>query len=163
MRPIEHEEVEEAAMQMEKGTAPGPNGFMVYFFQFFWDLVKEEVWEIVEESRKSKRILKAFNATFLTLIPKEQGASAPDKFRPICLCNVILKIITKVIANRLKSLLHLLISSEQTGFVEGCQILDGIILAHEMIHSLKQTKSSGMLLKVDLAKAYDKVDWKYME
>lgn len=111
MRPIEWEEVEEAVMQMEKGTAPGPNGFTVDFYQFFWDLVKEEVWEIVEESRKSKRNLKAFNATFLTLIPKEQGAFASDKFRPISLCNVILKIITKVIANHLKPLLPLLISS----------------------------------------------------
>ena len=163
MRPIEREEVEEVVMQMEKGTTPGPDDFMVDFYQFSWDLVKEEVWEIVEESRKTKRILKAFNATFLTLIPKEQGATAPDKFRPISLCNVILKIITKVIANHLKSLLPSLISSEQTGFVEGHQILDGIILAYEMIHSLKHTKSPGMLLKVDLVKAYDKVDWKYMK
>ena len=92
MRPIEQEEVKEAVMQMEKGSAPGPDGFTVDFYQFFWDLVKEEVWEIVEESRKSKSIIKAFNATFLTLIPKEQGANSPDKFRPISLCNVILKI-----------------------------------------------------------------------
>lgn len=97
---------------MEKGTAPGPDGFTVDFYQFFWDIVKEEVWEIVEESRKSKRILKAFNATFLTLISKEQGANSLEKFHPISLCNVILKIITKVIANRLKPLLPLLMSSE---------------------------------------------------
>ena len=99
-------------MQMENGTAPGPDGFMVDFYQFFWDLVKEEVWEIVEESRKSKRILKTFNATFLTLIPKENGANFPEKFCQISLCNVILKIITKVIANCLKPLLPLLISSK---------------------------------------------------
>lgn len=96
--------------------------------------------------------------TFLTLIPKEQGADTLDKFQPIFLCNVILKIITNVLANRLKPLLPNLISPKQTGFVEACQILDGIIMAHEMIHSLKQTKTLGMLLKVDLAKAYDKVD-----
>lgn len=150
-------------MQMEKGTAPGPDGFTIDFYQFFWDIVKEEVQEIVEESRRTKRILKAFNATFLTLIPKEQGANSPEKFRPISLCNVILKIITNVIANRLKPLLLFLVSSKQTGFVEGRQILDDIILAHEMIHSLKQTKSPSMLLKVDLAKAYDKVDWDYLK
>lgn len=71
MRPIEHEEVEEAVFQMEKGKAPGPDGFTVDFFQQCWDLVKEEVWEIVEESRRIGRVLKAFNSTFLTLIPKE--------------------------------------------------------------------------------------------
>jgi hypothetical protein len=60
-----------------------------------------------------------------------------DKFHPISLCNVIYKIITKVIANRLKPILHSIISPEQGGFVEGRQILDGIIVAHETIHSLK--------------------------
>ena len=71
MHPIDREEVEEVVMQMDKGTTPSPDGFIVDFFQQFWDLVKEEVWEIVEESRRSRRILKSFNATFLTLIPKE--------------------------------------------------------------------------------------------
>ena len=127
-------------MQMEKGTAPRPDDFTVDFYQFFWDIVKEEVWEIVEESRRTRRILKAFNATFLTLIPKEQGENTPEKFRPISLCNVILKIVTKVIVNRLKPLLPSLVSSKQTRFVEGCQILDGIILAHEIIHSLKRSQ-----------------------
>ena len=163
MRPIEWEEVEVAVMQMEKGTTLGPDGFTVDFYQFFWDIVKEEVWEIVEESRRTRRILKAFNATFLTLIPKDRGVDSLEKFHPISLCNVILKIITKVIANHLKPLLPFLVSSEQMGFMEGRQILDGIILAHEMIHSLKKSKSPGMLLKVDLAKAYDKVDWDYLE
>ena len=56
-----------------------------------------------------------------------------------------------------------LISPEQTSFVEGRQILDGIILTHEMIHSLKQTKTLGMLLKVDMAKVYDKVNWSFLK
>jgi hypothetical protein len=76
---------------------------------------------------------------------------------------VILKIITKVLANRLKPLLPIMISSEQTSFIEGLQFLDGIILAHEMIHSLKKTKTPSMLLKVDLAEAYDKVDWSFLK
>ena len=74
---------------------------------------------IVEESKTKRRVLKAFNATFLTLIPKDAGADTPDKFRPIALCNVIYKIISKVIANQLKSPLPMLISPEQSIFVEG--------------------------------------------
>lgn len=109
------------------------------------------------------RVLKAFKATFLSLIPKENGADTPGKFRPISLCNVVLKIITKVMAYRLKPLLPGLVSQEQSGFVEGRQILDGIILTQEMIHSLKQTKIPGMLIKVDLAKAYDKVSWRFLK
>ena len=74
---------------------------------------------IVEDYRTKKGVLKAFNSTFLTLIPKEAGVDTPDKFRLIALCNAIYKIISKVIANRLKPLLPLLIIPEQSGFVEG--------------------------------------------
>ena len=116
---------------MEKGKAPGPDGFTIDFFQNCWDLVKEELWEVVEESKRTKRVLKAFNTTFLSLIPKEQGVDSPGKFRPISLCNVVLKIITKVMANRLKPILPELVSQEQSGFVEGRQILDGIIFTQE--------------------------------
>ena len=82
-------------------------------------------------------LLPSLNSTFITPVPKENQAATPDKFRPIALCNVIYKFISKVITNRLKLLLPLLISPEQTGYVEGRQILEGIILTHEVIHSLK--------------------------
>ena len=81
--------------------------------------MKEEVVDIVEEYRNKRGVLKSFNATFLTLIPKEAGTDTPKKFRPIVLCNVIYKIISKVIANHIKTLLLKLISLEQLGFVEG--------------------------------------------
>lgn len=84
-------------------------------------------------------------------------------FRPISLYNVILKIIMKVLANRFKPLLSRLISLNQTSFMEGRKILYGIILTNEIIHSLKQTRTQGMLLKVDLAKAYDKVNWRFLK
>ena len=113
-------------------------------------------------SRRTKRVLKAFNATFLTLLPKEQGIDSHGKFWPISLCNVVLKMITKVMANRLKPILPKLVSPKQSRFVEGRQILDGIILTQEMIHSLKQTKMPGIMIKVDLAKAYDKVSWRFL-
>ena len=122
-----------------------------------------DVWKIVEQSRISTHILPALNATFLTLIPKSEGVDTPDKFRPISLCNVIYKIITKVIANRLKPILPSLISLEQSGFVEGRQISDGIILVHEILHSIKCKKLSGMLVKLDIAKAYDKLNWQFIQ
>ena len=117
--------------------------------------------DLVKESQKSGSILKAFNSTFLALIPKESGTEDPGKLRPISLCNVIYKIISKVIANHLKPILPLIISLEQAGFVEGKQILDGIILVHETIHSLKTTRTPGMLLKLNLSKAYDKLNWQF--
>ena len=76
--------------------------------------------------------------------------------------NVIYKIISKVIANRLKQLLPIIISPEQTGCMEGRKIIDGIILTHEVIHSLKTSKNPGMLLKIDLSKDFDKLIWEYI-
>ena len=118
---------------MKEGASLGPDGFTVNFFHHFWEMVKLDVWQIMEQSRIYGHILPALNATFLTLIPKCEGANNPDKFRPISLCNVIYKIITKVIANRLKPIFPSLISPEQSGFVEGRQISDGIILIHEIL------------------------------
>jgi hypothetical protein len=111
----------------------------------------------VDESHKKQWVLPAFNATFLTLIQKEDNAASPSKYRPISLCNVVYKIITKVISNRLKPLLTILISQKQMGYVEGRKILDGIIIAHEVIHSLKITKKLGMLLKLDLSNAFNRL------
>ena len=97
---------------MKVGTSSGPDGFTVNVFHHFWEMVKLDVQKIVEDSKILGQILPALNATFLTLIPKCEGVDTPDKFRPISLCNVIYKIITKVIANRLKPILPSLISVE---------------------------------------------------
>lgn len=148
---------------MPNDKAPGPDGFTINFYKACWHIVKQDIWEVVEDSRRSKAMLKSLNSTFIALIPKVEEANRPEKFRPIALCNVIYKIIYKVIANRLKSILPGIISQEQSGYVEGRQILDNILLAQEMIHSLQSKKEAGMLIQLDLSKAYDKVSWSYLE
>jgi hypothetical protein len=117
----------------------------------------------VEESHSSEKFLPALNGTFLTLIPKEERVTNLRNFIPIDICNVIYKIISKVIALRIKPILPFIISKEQSGYVEGRQIMDSFILVHEIIHSLKITHTPGMLLKLDLSKAFDKLGWKYMK
>lgn len=116
----------------------------------------------MQESRTSRQVLSALNATFLTLIPKEERVTHPKQFRPIALCNVIYKIITKVIALRLKPILPFIISKDQSGYVEGRQILDNVILVHEVIHLLKTTRIPGMFIKLDLSKDFDCLGWNYM-
>eukprot|EP00253_Pinus_taeda_P011126 PITA_11126 len=148
--------------QLKKGKAPGLDGFTTTFFQTFWELIKLEVWQVVEV-RALHWLLPSLNSTFIALIPKEQESNTLEKFRPIALCNVIYKVISKVIANRLKPLLPLLISPEKSGYVKGRQILDGIILSHEIIHSLKHSKQACMILKLDLSKAFDKLSWTYIQ
>eukprot|EP00253_Pinus_taeda_P021341 PITA_21341 len=157
------EVVEEAVRNMPNDKSPGPDVFTINFYKACWNIVKQDIWEIVEDSRRSKTILKSLNSTFIALVPKVEEANTPEKFRPIALCNVIYKIISKVISNRLKMILPGIISQEQSGYVEGRQILDNILLAQEMIHSLHSRKEAGMLMQLDLSKAYDKVSWTYLE
>eukprot|EP00253_Pinus_taeda_P032141 PITA_32141 len=119
--------------------------------------------EEVKDSRSSKTILKALNTSFISLIPKQDSAQIADKYRPIALCNVVYKIISKVVANRLKPLLPSLVFEEQSGYVEGRQILNNIIQAHEVFHTLTSKKQAGVIMQLDIAKAYDKVNWSYIK
>jgi hypothetical protein len=80
-------------------------------------MLREVVWQLVEESRNSGKVISTLNATFLTLIPKEERVTNPKNFRPIALCNVIYKIISKIIALRLKPILPFIISKEKSGYV----------------------------------------------
>jgi hypothetical protein len=125
-------------------------------------MLREEVWQLVEESHSSGKFLPALNATFLTLIPKEERVTNPRNFIPIALCNLIYKIISKVTALRIKPILPFIISKEQSGYVEGRQTMDSFMLVHEIIHSLKITHTPGMLLKLELSKDFDKLSWQYM-
>lgn len=96
------------------------------------------------------------------MIPKKNESTEPGDFRPIFLCNTIYKILSKCLANRLKTLLPIIISEEQTGFVADRSILDGIIIAQELVHTTQTIKTPSMLIKTDIQKAYDKVDWTFL-
>jgi hypothetical protein len=156
------EEVDQAIKEMPRGKAPRSDGFTTYFFDYFWPMIREEFCAPMEESRTSNQVTSSLNATFLTLIPKKECVTNPKQFRSIALSNFIYKIITKVIALKLKPILPYIISKEQSGYVEGHHIMDNIILVHEIIHSLKTTCTPGMLIKLDISKEFDKLSWKYM-
>jgi len=110
--PVMEEEVNEVIKEMHNGKAPCPDGFNVDFFKTCWEIVKYHILDVVEDSRKSRTILRAINESFIALIPKQEKSMTPERFRPIVLCNVVYKIISKVIANRLKPLLPLLVSDD---------------------------------------------------
>eukprot|EP00253_Pinus_taeda_P022026 PITA_22026 len=127
------------------------------------DVEVEDILDVVEDSRRSRSILKDLNTSFISLIPKQDSTMSPDKFRPISLYNVVYKIISKILASRLKPLLPSLISGEQSGYVEGRKILDDIIQAHEVVHSVTSKIQAGMIMQLDIAKVYDKVNLIYIK
>eukprot|EP00253_Pinus_taeda_P007501 PITA_07501 len=156
------EEVSEVINEMHNGKALGPDGFNMDFFKACWNIVKQDILNVVEDSRLNRTILKVLNSSFISLIPKEDNAQTPNKFGPIALCNVIYKIISKVVANRLKPLLPSLVYVGQSSYVQGKQILNNIIQVHEVVHSLTSNRKVGMIMQLDLAKAYDKLNWTYI-
>lgn len=105
------------------------------------------------------------NRTLISLIPKQDVLECLTHFRPISLCNVVVKIISKVVANHLRPLMAKLTAPNQSSFVPTRQATDNIVLVQEVIHSLKNRKGrkGGLLAKIDLEKAYDRVDLKFLE
>ena len=104
-------------------------------------------------------ILKVLNTSFISIIPKQDNARNLDLFILINLYNVVYKIISKVVANRLKPLLPTLVSVRQFVYVEGRQILSNTIQAHEVVHPLTSIRKYGMIMQLVVDKAYDKFNW----
>lgn len=102
------------------------------------------------------------NSTYLALIPKGNRPSTFSRFWPISLCNSAYKIISKIIASRLKPYLPSLISENQGGFLPNRYITDSILLVQEDIHSSLSRKEKGFVLKLDLANAFDRVRHSYL-
>eukprot|EP00253_Pinus_taeda_P024975 PITA_24975 len=159
-RPVTKEEVSEVIKEIQNGKAPGLNGFNVNFYKYCWEIVKQDILDVVEVSRKNKTVLKVLNAY---LIPKEENAMTLDRYRPIASCNVVYKITSKIIENKLKPLIPTLVSQEKTGYVDGRKIINNTIQAHEVVHSLKSNKQVGMIMQLDLDKSYDKLSWAYIK
>jgi hypothetical protein len=140
----------------------GPDGWTAEFFLIFFYLLGNDILEMVEETRRKGRVSSALNATFIALIPKSDKPDSFGGFRPIALCNLVYKIITKIIVARIKSSLSVGISKEQFGFLEGRKITDAIGVAQEALHSIKVKNIKALVLKLDLIKAYDRVDWGFL-
>ena len=127
------------------------------FWQFCWDFVKDEVLGFFKDFFERGKFVRSLNTTFLVLIPKKCGAEDLSDFRPISLVGGLYKLLAKVLANRLKKVVGKVVSSSQNAFVEGRQILDVALIANEVIDSLLKRKESGVMCKLDLEKAYDRI------
>jgi hypothetical protein len=159
---ISDSEIHDALFSMQNGKSLGPDGFTVEFFKHFYDLLKNDLLKVVTESKNNGRVINSFNSTFICLIPKTQKGDSFSDYRPISCCNVIYKLISKVIAHRLKPLMSEFIGEEQFGFLHNRQIHDAVTVAQETLHSVKQRKLKATLLKLDLTKAYDRVNWTFL-
>ena len=146
--------------------APGPDGMPPLFFQIYWLDIGMDITKAVLSSLNSGSLLKSINHTFISLIPKVKNPKRVTEFRPISFCNVIYKIISKVIANGLKPLLNSIISETQSAFIAGRLITDNVLIAFELLHHKKTDclgKKGFMALKLDMSKAYDRMEWVFLK
>ena len=159
------EEVKAALFQMGPTKAPGPNGMNALFYQKYWHIVGDSVVLAVLDFLNNGNMLPDINHTNIVLILKVQNPKRMSEFRPISLCNVIYKIISKVLANRLKQVLPQIISFIQSAFVPGLLITDNVLVAYKTLHTMHARKKGkkGVALKLDISKAYDRVEWHFLQ
>lgn len=157
-KPVTEEEIIKTIWSMDSDKAPGPDGFSIHFYKVCWDIIKYDLQRMVRGFMSKAKVGGSTNSTYLALIPKESNPESFARFRPISLCNASYKILAKLMANRMKPLLPRIISTAQGGFVKGRHILDNVIQVQETIHTSQQRKEKGMLIKLDMANAFDRVN-----
>jgi hypothetical protein len=119
--------------------------------------------EFLREFYETAILPKGVTASFLTLIPKKDHPQELVDYRPICLIGCMYKIVSKLLANRLKRVLGKVISTCQSAFLHSRQILDGVVVLNEIIDLAKRRKDNCLLFKVDFERAYDTVSWSFLE
>eukprot|EP00253_Pinus_taeda_P015965 PITA_15965 len=160
---VTEEEIKLSVFSMQQDKAPGPDGFTVAFYRNNWETIKKDFIRMVKNVFLKCKMGNNIKSSHLALIPKDINPLSFDRFRPISLCNVSYKVITKILANRLKKLLPFLISENQGGFVPRRQTMDNVILIQEEIHSSISRRERGMIIKLDMENAFDRVNHQFLK
>ncbi|GKB29112.1 putative RNA-directed DNA polymerase, eukaryota, reverse transcriptase zinc-binding domain protein, partial [Tanacetum coccineum] len=157
------EEIKEAVWDCGLDKSPGPDGFTFGFYRRFWNLIEGDVVEAVNHFFNNGFRHSGGNSSFIALILKFQGAKMVKDYRPISLIGSLYKIITKLLANRLVTVIDGLVNEVQSAFIANRQILDGPFILNEIIHWCKAKKKQTLIFKVDFEKAFDSVRWDFLD
>ena len=145
-KPFTQDEIFEALKQMHPTKAPGPDGMPAFFFQKFWHILGHDISNTVLDVLNNDLDLTFLNHTYIVFIPKVKSPENCKDFRPISLCNVVFKIITKTLANRFQSILPHIIHETQSAFVPGRLITDNALIAFETFHFMRKKKQGAKRL-----------------
>jgi hypothetical protein len=162
-KPFSLEEIKQAVWDCDSFKSPGPDGINFGFIKEFWDILKEDFLRFMVEFHRNGKLTKGLNSTFIALIPKVNCPQRLNDFRPISLVGCVYKVLSKVLTNRLREVVGMVVSESQSAFVKGKQILDGILIANEVVDEARRSKRELLLFKVDFEKAYDSIDLRYLD
>lgn len=161
--PFTDEDIQAAFLSLPTNKSPGPDGYPAEFFTGHWKAIGRDMIDAVNEFLSTGELLQQWNSTAITLVPKKTNANRISEFRPISCCNTIYKVASKLLANRLKVILPSLVSNSQSAFVPGRLLVENVLLATELVSGYNWKKiSKRCMLKVDLKKAFDTLDWDFV-
>lgn len=159
------EEIKKATFAINPDKAPGPDGFSASFFQANWEVTGPAIIREIQRFFETGNLAKEINHTYVRLISKSSEAKRAEDYRPIALCNIYYKIVSKLLSLRLKEVLQGIISENQSAFIPGRVITDNVLITHEVLQYLKSsqaTKQCIMAVKTDMSKAYDRIEWSFI-
>ncbi|GKV45602.1 hypothetical protein SLEP1_g52666 [Rubroshorea leprosula] len=157
------EEIKTVVWDCESSKVPGPDGFNFKFIKSEWETIKGDAIEVLHEFQKNGKLVKALNTSFIVFVPKVENPQKIEEYRPISLIGGMYKILAKLLANQLKKVLAGKVGEQQMAFLSGWQLMDGVVIANEVIDEVKKKKKDAFLFKIDFEKAYDKVSRRFLE
>lgn len=160
--PFSEEEIKAALFSCYAEGAPRPDGLSFIFYHKFWDLIKGDLVDLFADFHKGSLDLSRLNFALVTLIPKVGEATDMKQFRPISLLNCSFKNFSKLLTLRLSAVAQRIVSPTQSAFIKGRFILESVVVAHEVVHSINKSGEPGVILKLDYEKTYDRVSWKFL-